>query len=109
MRKEPAFTISPARYAKGCVEVCNTSDGSGLKSRVARLCEALGARWTNRGHAYILRASQGPILQALHAAGWDAAYGGFANSPILLESPDGREMTAREARKAIARSPEPEK
>jgi hypothetical protein len=48
------FTISAARYAQNKIAIRCPSDGTGMKTRAARLCEGLGGKWTHRCEAHIL-------------------------------------------------------
>lgn len=69
--QETAFAVSNARNAKGMLAVrCPSS--TGFKTRAARLCEGLRARWTNRDSAYILSPSKVRRLTKLYDEGWDA-------------------------------------
>lgn len=72
MKTEPGFTVSPARYAKGCVAV-RTPSPDAYKTRAARLAEHLRGRWTNREGAYIMSPRKAARLADLFAAGRDAS------------------------------------
>jgi len=53
----PAYVITPYRYAKGKQCVRPAADGSGWKTRAARLAEACGGRWVHRAGGYLLSAA----------------------------------------------------
>ena len=52
-----SYTQEPARYAKNCIAV-RTLDGSGYKTPAGYLADAVGARYSHRERAYIMRAPQ---------------------------------------------------
>jgi DNA topoisomerase IB len=84
------FTVSKARYAKNSVAVRAKSEGD-YKSRAQRLAEAVGGRWSNREHAYIMSESKARRLQKLHDDDYDAnPYSGKLEPPksAAQESPD---------------------
>ena len=51
------YTQEPARYAKNCIAVKVGSDG-GYKIPAGYLADAVGARYSHRERAYIMRAPQ---------------------------------------------------
>lgn len=67
-----AFTVSKARYAKGMMLVRPVNDGTGTKTRSARLCVALRARWTNRERGYVMSLAKVEKLRDLVSDGADA-------------------------------------
>lgn len=74
--KEPDYMITPARYAKGKMIIRPTSDGSGYKTRAARLAEAkgIGGRWVNRSGGYTVSPTAARKFEKLYAEGWDASF-----------------------------------
>lgn len=70
------YSIRPARYAKGKMVIKTKSDGSGLKTRAARLAEArgIGGKWVNRSGGYTVSVSAAKRFAKLYAEGWDASY-----------------------------------
>lgn len=67
------YTIQPARYAKGMMLV-RTSDGSGYKTRAARLIgDGLRCRYTGREGGYVASPSKVRRFEKLYAEGWDAS------------------------------------
>jgi hypothetical protein len=66
------FEIVGYRYAKGKVCVRTPSDGSGWKTRAARLAEALGGRWTHRAGGYLMTSRRAEVFALKYAQGWDA-------------------------------------
>lgn len=95
----PHYLIARARYAKGKCAISNLSDGSGMKTRAARLAAALGGRYTHRERAYIVSPSQAQLFHKLHQEGWDASYFGD-----VLHSPSGEDVSVREARDRLRRN-----
>ena len=77
-----AYTIQGYRYAKGKQCLRPVSDGSGRKTRAARLAEVCGGRWVHRAGGYIISAAGLAKFERLYAAGWDA--NGFTGE---LEAP----------------------
>jgi hypothetical protein len=68
-----AYSVSPARYAKGMLLVRITSEGA-YKTRAARLIgDGLKARWTNRCGGYVASPAKVAKFERLYAQGWDAA------------------------------------
>ena len=68
------YTIGPASYAKGMMIVHCARDGSGFKTRAARLIgDGLKARWTNRCGGYIASPAKVRKFERLYAEGWDAS------------------------------------
>lgn len=66
------FTVSTARYAKGmCAVYCPSPDG--YKTRAARLCGHLKARYSGRERAYIMSPAKVAKLTALFQSGRDAS------------------------------------
>ncbi len=95
----PAYTIGRARYAKNSVAL-RTSDGSGMKTRAARLAEALGARWSGREGAYIMSDGKRRLFERLYSEGWDACF--FSRQLITPEGetlPEGASEFAPNARR----------
>ena len=68
-----AFTVAPAKYAKGMLAVFPQDKIQGLKGRSARLAEHLNGRWSNREHAYIMSPTKVVKLRKLIDEGWDAS------------------------------------
>lgn len=64
--------VSPARYAKGKVAVHCPSDGSGIKTRAARLASAFNCRWSNREKAYIMSPINAQRVMTAYREGRDA-------------------------------------
>lgn len=94
------LTITPARYAKGKMSAQCSGDGSGFKDREQRLCEAIGGRWSNRCHSYILSRAQARDVLILAAAGWDAytIFGREDGREFLhYENYPGQSFTRKEA------------
>lgn len=69
----PAYTITPARYAKGMKLVRCTPDGSGFKTRAMRLCDFMRGRWTNREGGYVMSPTKATRFERAYKAGWDIA------------------------------------
>ena len=67
----PAYTVHGYRYAKGKQCVRPVPDGSGWKTRAARLAEACGGRWVHRAGGYLLSAAGVARFERLYAAGYD--------------------------------------
>lgn len=69
------YTITPARYAKGKMIIRPKSDGSGFKTRAARLAEAkgIGGRWVHRSGGYTVSPAAARRFEKLYAEGWDAS------------------------------------
>lgn len=78
----PAYTVHGYRYAKGKQCVRPVADGSGWKTRAARLAAACGGRWVHRAGGYLLSAAGVARFERLYAEGWDA--NGFTGK---LEAP----------------------
>jgi hypothetical protein len=78
----PAYTIQDYRYAKGKQCLRPVPDGSGWKTRAARLAEGCGGRWVHRAGGYLMSAAGLAKFERLYAAGWDA--NGFTGK---LEAP----------------------
>lgn len=72
-------TIAPARYAKGKVVMTCPSDGSGYKTRAARLAEAHGGRWVGRSHGYVMAPGSAAKALDLWQRGFDAHTRMFAH------------------------------
>ena len=69
----PAYVIRPARYAKGKFVVHTSPDGTGWKTRAARLIgDGLNGRYSGRSHGYIVSKATADEFESLYAAGWDA-------------------------------------
>jgi hypothetical protein len=68
-----AFGVRKARYAKGLLAVSPRKDGSGYKTREARLAEHFSRRYTGRENAYLLSVGAYRKLIAAYAAGRDAS------------------------------------
>lgn len=68
------YTITPARYAKGKMVIRPTSNGTGFKTRAARLAEAkgIGGKWVHRSGGYNVSPSAAKRFEKLYAEGWDA-------------------------------------
>lgn len=68
-----AYTIRPARYAKGQMAVHTVSDGSGFKTRADCLIgDHLKGRYSGRERAYIVSPSKARKFEKLYAEGYDA-------------------------------------
>jgi hypothetical protein len=65
------WVIRPARYAKKSISV-STENSATFKTRVQRLAEAHGGKWSNREKAYILPAAKRDTLIQRINDGWDA-------------------------------------
>lgn len=72
MTTENTPTITPARCAKGKVVMHCPTDGSGYKTRAARLAEAFGGRWVHRSHGYVMAPSRAAEVLRLWGINWDA-------------------------------------
>lgn len=68
----PSYIVRPYHYAKGKQAVCPTPDGSGFKTRAARLAEGCGGRWTHRAGGYLLSAAGVARFERLYTEGYDA-------------------------------------
>lgn len=69
---EGAYSVSPARYAKGMMAV-RTVGRDGYKSRACYLAERLAnGRHSNRARAYIMSPAAAARFVKLYAEGWDA-------------------------------------
>jgi hypothetical protein len=70
---EGEFYVGQARYAKGMM-IIRPKAGTGMGGgRVARLCQALKARWTNRENGYIMSPAKAEKLAKLVVTGKDAS------------------------------------
>lgn len=67
--------VTPARYAKGMMVVQCPSDGSGWKTRAARIASALPGRWSNRSKGYVMTPKNAQRVLDLYAAEQDAELG----------------------------------
>jgi hypothetical protein len=68
-------------------------DGTGFKTRAARLAEVLArGRYSNREHAYLLSRAAAARFEKLYAEGWDGEIMGGA----LIQPPTDSERTARQ-------------
>jgi hypothetical protein len=66
------YTIAPAKYAKRMMAIRCTPDGTGFKTRAARLAEVLArGRWSNREGAYILSSAAAARFEKLYSEGYD--------------------------------------
>ena len=71
--RDPSPIIRPYRYAKGCVAAhCASVDG--IKSRAARLAEAIGGRYVGRASGYVMTEAKARRLESLYRDGWDAGF-----------------------------------
>ena len=71
-----AYRISKARYAKGKIAIHCKPDGSGLKTRAARLLSAIaGNSYSNREKSYIVSPRQAEKFLKLFTEGRDADLG----------------------------------
>jgi ATP phosphoribosyltransferase regulatory subunit HisZ len=75
MEDKLAPVITPARYAKGKMAVHCPSDGSGFKTRAARIASAMPGRYSNRERAYIMSPSAAKRVKAAYEAERDARLG----------------------------------
>lgn len=83
---DAAYSIRPARHAKGKVAVTAYGTADGYKTRACRLAQALArGRYTGREHAYIMGPKTAARFEKLYAQGWDA--NGFSYE---LEAPHMR-------------------
>jgi hypothetical protein len=95
MSEQPDYTIVPARYAKNLWVIKPRSDGSGFKTRAARLAEALNGRWVHRSGGYHVSKARADRFKMLYAAGFDAhikfdfRYGPKRTEADLLIPPPG--------------------
>lgn len=62
----------PARYVKGKVVMNCPSDGTGCKTRAARLAEAFGGRYVNRSHGYVMAPGRAAAALDHWERGYDA-------------------------------------
>lgn len=72
MTEEETPTVVAARYSKGRVIMRCPSDGSGLKTRAARLAGAFGGRWVNRSGGFNMSPKRAAEALAHWQAGYDA-------------------------------------
>jgi len=72
---DPPPTFAPARYAKGKIAVRCPPNGTGWKTRAARIASAVSARYSNREKAYIMSPSAAAKVKALYEAERDAELG----------------------------------
>ncbi|CAM5769859.1 hypothetical protein [Bosea minatitlanensis] len=75
-----AYSIVPARYAKGKMVIVPTRDGSGFKGRAARLAGTFG-RWVNRSGGYTVSEAGARRFERLYTEGWDASIFGDLEAP----------------------------
>jgi hypothetical protein len=68
---DPAPIVKPARYAKGKMAVFCASNGTGLKTRAMRLCDAVSARYSHRERAYIMSPTAAKRVLELYRADLD--------------------------------------
>lgn len=67
------FTVQNARYAKGKIAVHCHPNGTGLKTRAARLAAAISRhRYTNRERSYIMSPTAAVKFVRLFRDGYDA-------------------------------------
>ena len=78
-----AYSIAPARYAKGKMVIVPTRDGSGFKTRAARLAGAngIGGKWVHRSGGYTVSPAAARRFERLYAEGWDASIFGALEPP----------------------------
>lgn len=67
-----AYSIVPARYAKGKLVIQPTRDGSGFKTRAARLAGTFG-KWVHRSGGYTVSAAGARRFERLYSEGYDAS------------------------------------
>lgn len=67
-----AYAIAPARYAKGKMVIRPVADGSGYKTRAARLASTFG-KWVNRSGGYTVSAAAARRFERLYYEGYDAS------------------------------------
>jgi hypothetical protein len=91
-----AYSISPARYAKGKFAV-RANDGSGYKCRAAHLAEALGGRWTHRDGGYLLSQSAASDFEAMINSGWHGRASWYRGEPSWFSHSIHGEMSRRDA------------
>lgn len=65
-------SVAPAHHAKDKVVMHCPSDGSGYKTRAARLAEAFGGRWVNRSHGYVMAPGRAAAALEHWHRGFDA-------------------------------------
>lgn len=68
-------TYNKARYAKGMIAVHCPPDGSGYKTRAARIASGLPGRYSNRERAYIMTPANAARMKRMYDAGSDADLG----------------------------------
>jgi len=69
---EQPYTIAPAKYAKRMMAIRCTPDGTGFKTRAARLAEVVArGRYSNREGAYILSRAAAARFEKLYLEGYD--------------------------------------
>lgn len=93
--------IRPAPYSKNSILAIPEDNKNGLKGREANLIDALNGRYSHRCGGYILPESKEKFLRFLVDNNWDANWRILHNSPAIVESPDGRKMTVKAAKKEI--------
>ena len=66
------YTIAPAKYAKRMMAIRCAPDGTGFKTRAARLAEVVArGRYSNRERAYILSSAAAARFEKLYSEGYD--------------------------------------
>lgn len=80
------YSIGPARYAKGKLAI-RASNGTGWKSPLENLAEALGGRWTHRDGAYLVSPASAKAFEAMAATGWHGSAGLFRDCPASFRHP----------------------
>lgn len=72
---DPPPVFAPARYAKGKIAVRCPPNGSGWKTRAARIASAVSSRYSGRESAYIMSPGAAAKVKAMYEAGSDADLG----------------------------------
>jgi len=76
------YAIAPAKYAKRMMAIRCAPDGTGFKTRAARLAEVLSrGRYSNREGAYILSSAAAARFEKLYSEGYDGEIMGKALIP----------------------------
>lgn len=74
MNLAPTIHENKRRNGKPMIVARCPSDGSGYKTRAARLAEALHGRWSHRQGGYVMSRRGADRLVAYYRDGWDASY-----------------------------------
>jgi hypothetical protein len=72
---DPPPIFGPARYAKGKIAVRCPPNGTGWKTRAARIASAVSSRYSHREQAYIMSPSAAAKVRKLYETERDADLG----------------------------------